>query len=161
MNRKRRQAMRLALCLDSVNIKPAVCGGSYHEYCESLACQYGALPSDIRKIARREGRRRWKEAADMEAAAGHLVPMIAPIKGNGKYKKKRLKYLQQMQEWPAETPPCPRCRIFADLPKRSWPSKEQAEVVCVSQNDPKLNVYKCPVQPGYWHLGHRKKAASR
>jgi hypothetical protein len=41
------------------------------------------------------------------------------------------------------------------FPKRSWPSREWAEDVLGRQHDRDiLRVFECPVQPGFWHLGH-------
>jgi hypothetical protein len=43
-------------------------------------------------------------------------------------------------------------------PKRSWPTREWADEVWEKQHDrDKMDVYPCPVQPGFWHLGHRKE----
>ena len=43
-------------------------------------------------------------------------------------------------------------------PKRSWPTREWADEVWEKQHDrDKMDVYACPVQPGFWHLGHRKE----
>ena len=61
-----------------------------------------------------------------------------------------------MADWDESTPPCPVCRLLGDLPKRSWPDPAMAEEVRL-RSDPTLKVYECPVQPGFWHLGHPRK----
>jgi hypothetical protein len=45
------------------------------------------------------------------------------------------------------------------FPKRSWPTREWANEVWGRQHDrDALRVYECPVQPGFWHLGHFRMA---
>jgi hypothetical protein len=63
--------------------------------------------------------------------------------------------LRKIRNWSSLTPPCPSCRMGCGFPKRSWPSHECAEEVRGRQHDrDTLRVFKCPVQPGFWHLGH-------
>ncbi|HKU24526.1 MAG TPA: hypothetical protein VJQ54_03585, partial [Candidatus Sulfotelmatobacter sp.] len=71
-----------------------------------------------------------------------------------KYEQSRRKVLH----WPPDSPPCVACRMGCGLPKRSWPSQEIAERIRLRQNDPLLVAYECPAQPGFWHLGHRKRS---
>jgi hypothetical protein len=48
------------------------------------------------------------------------------------------------------------------FPKRSWPTREWAEEVRGRQHDLNiLRVYACPVQPGFWHLGHYSGKAKK
>jgi hypothetical protein len=48
------------------------------------------------------------------------------------------------------------------FPKRSWPTREWAEEVWGRQHDLNiLRVYACPVQPGFWHLGHYSKKTKK
>jgi hypothetical protein len=57
----------------------------------------------------------------------------------------------------AETPACSQCKLRGyDIPKRSWPSQEMADVVRLSLQDSLMVTYACPVQPGYFHIGHAK-----
>jgi hypothetical protein len=64
---------------------------------------------------------------------------------------------EKASQWPPETPACTQCKVRGfDIPKRSWPSHEMAETVRISLEDPLVVTYPCPVQPGYYHLGHRK-----
>lgn len=162
MNIHKRHALRLALYLSCVQISPQLSGHSYRDYEATLARQFQNLPTEIRREARRTGRRLIREANGLEAAACHLVPAPRPqVIQQAKWQRRCARYLDGMRSWSAETPPCPQCRIFRILPKRSWPNREQAEAVRQRQNDPRLAVYECPVQPGFWHLGHLSSKAKQ
>lgn len=156
MNKTRRRALRLALYFDVIHIRPQIIGDSYKEYVEAFEQQYRALPESLRNTARIKAHKLIKDDG-LEISAAHLVPAVRTPPTTGKMQTTKWKYRRMMQFWPPETPPCPQCRILGCLPKRSWPSKEQAEAVRSHQNEPKLEVYSCPVQPGYWHLGHRRR----
>jgi hypothetical protein len=151
----RDQALRLALYLYWVGIDPHVSGASYREYLSQLAPVYCSIPAQLRKEGRRQGRRVIREAGGVELAASHLLPepKLAPAIA-GPWRRAYEKHLKRMRNWGPETPPCLECRIGGVLPKRSWPSREAAEESRILQNDPQLISYRCPYQPGYWHLGH-------
>jgi hypothetical protein len=156
MNVLRDQALRLALYLYGVGIDPHVSGASYREYLAQLTPRYCAVPAQLRQKARIEGRKLIRETGGVEHAASHLLPEPALVlEITGPWKKGYEKHLKRMLTWGPETPPCLECRIGGVLPKRSWPSRETAEESRLLQNDPFLNSYPCPYQPGYWHLGHR------
>lgn len=150
----RYQVMRLALYLDSIQLTPNVSGENYSECVVNLNSQFQKLPAEQTKEGRRLGRMRIRECGDLVTAAGHLVPVPA--------KAARLELaLQKRREkeshWPPETPACPRCKVRGyDIHKRSWPSQEMAEHARASLRDPLLVTYECPVQPGFYHLGHAK-----
>jgi hypothetical protein len=56
---------------------------------------------------------------------------------------------------------CPSCRMGNGFPKRSWPTQDWANEVWGRQHDrDSLRVYACPVQQGYWHLGHIRRSNS-
>jgi len=161
MNIHRRQALRLALYLSCVQITLQLSGHSYRDDEASLARQFQNLSPETRRQARRTGRRLIRVANGLEAAACHLVPILPPpLTKQAKWQRHCARYLNRIQSWPAETPPCPQCRIFRLLPKRSWPSREQAEAIRQRQNDPCFAVYECPAQPGFWHLGHPSRRAN-
>jgi len=146
--------MRLALYLDSIQQTPNVSGNNYREYVVNLGRQFQQLAPEQRKDAKRLGRMRIRECGDLDAAASHLVPVpTKTIRMELAFQKRR----EKAGRWPAETPACPRCRVRGfDIPKRSWPSQEMAEAVRLSLRDPLMVTYPCPVQSGFWHLGHRK-----
>jgi hypothetical protein len=146
--------MRLALYLDSVQQTPNVSGESYPECIKSLMDQFQRLPEEQRKEARRLGRIRIRECGDLDAAAGHLVPMPTQA---ARHQLRLQKRREKASQWPADTPACTQCKVRGfKIPKRSWPSEEMAEKVQLSLGDPFVVTYPCPVQPGYYHLGHRK-----
>lgn len=158
----RDDALRLALYLSRLGIDPHVTGTSYREYLAQLASRYCSVPASLRRAARREGRKVIRETGGVEPAAAHLLPEPSlPQEITGPWKKGYENHLKRILSWGPETPPCLDCRIGGVLPKRSWPSREMAEESRLLQNDPRLNSYPCPYQPGYWHLGHRGRSAAR
>ena len=161
MNRMRMRAARMAIFIECAGLAPIIRGSTYSEYCEFLNEQYMSLEPEVRRRVRVEGRRRLREQG-VTAAAVRLIPVPQPVYNAPTVSPKRrqklsLGYRDKMRRWPPETPPCPKCRIAQGMPKRSWPTREMAEEVCSQQNDPDLHVYPCPAQPGFWHLGHRRK----
>jgi hypothetical protein len=88
-------------------------------------------------------------------AACHLVPAPRPsLTKHAKWQSQCVRFLNRMQCRSTETPPCLQCKIFALLPKRFWPSREQAKTVRRRQNDPHLAVYECPFNKdsGTWAI---------
>lgn len=157
MNSTRRSAMRLALFLGCIDVEPDLNGSTYKEHLAALTGQFLSLDLELRKEARRRGRKRIRAAPGLEMAAGHLIPILPPTPPTpGRWARKYELSRRKMQHWPPETPPCAVCRMGCGLPKRSWPSQEIAERIRLRQNDPRLVVYECPAQPGFWHLGRRK-----
>lgn len=52
---------------------------------------------------------------------------------------------------------CPKCRMRCGLPKKSWPTREMAEEALQRSVTPAdLHIYRCPIQHGFWHIGHQK-----
>lgn len=160
MNRARMRAARMAIFIECAGVVPIIRGSTYREYCRFLEEQYTNLEPEVRRRSRVEGRRRIREQG-VEAAAIRLIPVPSPTYRTatinpGPRRKKRAKTQDKIRRWPPETPPCPKCRMALGIPKRSWPTREMAEEVLRRQNDPDLHIYPCPVQPGFWHLGHRR-----
>lgn len=161
MNRARKRAARIAFFIECANMVPIIRGSTYTEYCKFLEEQYTNLEPELRRRARVEGRRRIREQG-LTAMTLRLIPVPPPLSGTQTISPNRCQkqcsgYQDKMRRWPPETPPCPKCQIARGMPKRSWPTREMAEDVCSRQNDPNLHVYPCPAQPGFWHLGHRRK----
>lgn len=160
MNRARKRAARLAIFIECAGLIPAIRGSTYSEYCKFLEEQYVHLAPEVRRHARVEGRRRLREQG-VTSAAMRLIPVPSPVFGastiqSQQRRKRRARYQDHMFRWPPETPPCPKCRIGRGMPKRSWPTREMAELILSQQNDSSLRVYPCPAQPGFWHLGHSR-----
>lgn len=158
----RDHALRLAFYLHRLGIDPHVSGASYREYITQLNPLWCSVPAQLRRDARREGRRVIQETGGVEPAASHLLPEPSlTLQITGPWKKSYEKHLKRMLAWGPETPPCLECRIGGFLPKRSWPSREMADESRRLQNDPLLNSYPCPYQQGYWHIGHRSGSTTR
>jgi hypothetical protein len=157
MKKGARTKRRLRLDLRCIGIEPTVPGAP-------IQSQYAALEPEQRKFARSTGRRLLREAgsiASAVAALDHLgvqqttltstPPAAAPFRARSK--KEIFEHF--LRRWSPLTPPCPSCRMGNGFPKRSWPSREWADEVWAKQHDrDRLRVYACPVQPGFWHLGH-------
>ena len=160
MNCARMRAARIATFIECAGVLPIIQGSTYSEYCKFLEEQYANLDPVVRRRARVEGRQRLREQG-VKSAAIRLIPVPSPVFDASTIqselrRNRRAKYQDQIRRWPPETPPCPKCRIARGMPKRSWPTREMAEIVRSQQNDPNLRVYPCPAQPGLWHLGHRR-----
>jgi hypothetical protein len=153
MKKGKRRVRRLALYLRSIGIQPNAAG---------TQSQYDQLEQEQRKLARRTGRQLLIEygsiAKAIMALTNHAVqetlvgnsPPIVP-----RNRSREEQFLHNLSRWSRLTPPCPSCRMGCGFPKRSWPSREWAEEVRGRQHDHnKLRIFKCPVQPGFWHLGH-------
>lgn len=160
MNPLRMGAARLAVFIESAGVVPLVQGSTYRDNFAALLDQYLRLEMELRWYARVEGRRRIREQG-LKAAAIRLIPVPAPVcdlsrLGPDQRRRVRLEYRRKLRRHSPATPLCPKCRIESGMPKRSWPSRAMAEQARARQNDPRLHVYPCPVQAGYWHLGHRR-----
>lgn len=145
--------MRLALYLNSIQQTPNVSGNNYREYVVNLSRQFQQLAAEERKDAKRLGRMRIRECGDLDAVASHLVPVPT--------KKIRLELAFQKRREKAGRWPRRRRRVrgarsgdmtFPNGPgrRRKWPKRYG------SLRDSLMVTYPCPVQPGFWHLGHRK-----
>jgi hypothetical protein len=157
METQRSHALRLALYLHCAEIVPRVTGRDCRRWVADLTAQFQTVAPELHERARTEGRRIIRDAHGLEKAACHLVPAShhsgpRPSRWRRSYER----YRRKMQTWPPETPPCKSCgiRSLGNLAKRSFRSRQEAEVVCAVQGDPLLRAYPCPVQPGFWHLGH-------
>ncbi len=140
--------------------------------CSVLECDHGLQVykpntthlSQGNENSRKSGRRLIKEEGSIAKAIDTLtnpvvvqetrsVPLVVALT-RAQAREEAFKYISR--RWSALTPPCPSCRMGNGFPKRSWPTREWAEEVWGRQHDLNiLSVYACPVQPGFWHLGHQ------
>jgi hypothetical protein len=169
MTKGKRRARRLALYLSSIGIQPVLSASSYKQWAADLQTQYNTLEVGLRKLARRSGRCLVRESGSVELATASLpTPIFIQTQAansqqaafRSRSREEQFKYISR--RWSALTPPCPSCRMGNGYPKRSWPTREWVEEVWGRQHDRDiLRVYACPVQSGFWHLGHiRRQAAS-
>ena len=160
----KQKVSRLALYLSSIGISLVASGSSYKQLLAGLQQQYDELPIDQRKLARLTGRHLIKTLGSIRAALTSLPYTIVlqeqkvsstSVASQTKSKHRAEIFAIISRRWTALTPPCPSCRMGNGYPKRSWPTREWADEVWARQHDrATLNVYACPVHPGYWHLGH-------
>jgi hypothetical protein len=158
----KRKVSRLALYLSSLGISLVASGSSYKQLLAGLQHQYDTLPNEQRKRARLTGRSLIRTLGSIQAALTSLPYKIvlqekkvrsAPVASRTKTRAEIFAVISR--RWSALTPPCPSCRMGNGYPKRSWPTREWADEVWARQHDrATLNVYACPVQHGFWHLGH-------
>jgi hypothetical protein len=157
VNAARKEALRLALYLDCAGVAPILTGRGYKQFRKNLNQQLMALEPELRKQARRKGRKMICVAPGLEEAASHLIPDLShPPFGREKALSGYERCAQRILLWPPETPPCETCRMWGGFPKKTWGSFEKAEEVRLRQNDSGLRAFECPSQPGSWHLGHVK-----
>jgi len=164
MKKGQRRARRMALYLSSIGIPPVPSAGSYKQWAAGLQAQYNALEVGQRKLARRTGRRLLKESGSIAIAVASLAHAVAlqpevanspPVAPRSRSRSREEQFDYIRRRWSALTPPCPSCRMRNGFPKRSWPTRKWADEVWERQHDrDTLRVYECPVQPGFWHLGH-------
>jgi len=162
MKKGQRRARRMALYLSSIGIPPVPSAGSYKQWAAVLQAQYNALEVGQRKLARQTGRRLLKESGSIAIAVASLAHPVAlqpevanspPVAPRTRSRDEQFAYIRR--RWSTLTPPCPSCRMRNGFPKRSWPTRKWADEVWGRQHDrDTLRVYACPVQPGFWHLGH-------
>lgn len=168
----KRKVSRLALYLSSVGIPLVASGSSYKQLLAGIQRQYDVLPDRQRKLARQTGRRLIKTLGSIRAALTSLPCKIVlqeqkarsiVVAARTKDHHREEIFAIISRRWSALTPPCPSCRMGNGYPKRSWPTREWADEVWARQHDrDTINIYACPVQAGFWHLGHvgRRAAAS-
>lgn len=160
MKEGKRRVRRLELYLRSIGIQLNAAAPQF---------QYDQLEREQRKLARRTGRQLLREFGSIAKAIvelnTHLLqdslagrcPTVAPHT-----RSREEQFLHNLSRWSPLTPPCPSCRMGCGFPKRSWPTREWADEVRERQHDrDTLRVFECPVQAGFWHLGHvRRHTAS-
>jgi hypothetical protein len=158
VNAARKRAARLAIYLECAGVVPIIQGSTYRKHCASLEDQYCSLDVEVRQRARVEGRDLIRKQG-IETAAIRLIPVAAPVcdlsnLSSDQRRRVRAEYRRKIRRNSVSMLLCPKCRIGPGMPKRSWCSRERAEEARARQNDPRLRVYPCPAQPGFWHLGH-------
>jgi hypothetical protein len=165
MTKGRQRARRLAIYLTCIEIPFAPMVGTYKKWVADLQAQYNALEVGQQKLARQAGRRLIKGAGSIATALAILPdPVVQLIQTESppsttRTRSGKRQFDEVRQRWSALTPPCPSCRMRNGFPKRSWPTREWADEVWGRQHDrDALRVYQCPVQPGFWHLGHVRAA---
>jgi len=166
MTKGKRRARRLALYLGSIGISLVPPTSSYKQWAVDLQNQYNALGVEQRKLARRNGRRLVKKMGSAQLATAFLPPPIFLLPQTARslsvapISRSRKEYFKHISKnWSALTPPCPSFRMGNRFPKRSWPTQDWGKEVWRRQHDrDSLRVYACPVQQGYWHLGHIRRS---
>ena len=159
MKKGKRRVRRLSLYLRSIGIQPKAAGTQF---------QYDQLEQEQRKLARRTGRQLLREFGSIAKAIVELTNYIVrdspagnsqPVVPRSRSREEQFRH--NLSRWSPLTPPCPSCRMGCGFPKRSWPTRESADEVRGRQHDrDKLRVFQCPVQTGFWHLGHVGRRAA-
>jgi hypothetical protein len=122
-------ARRFVIFLSLAGVSPVLDQTSSRKKYMALYAQYCALPKEMQREARRQGRRMIREIGIKVALAqlvpSYLSPQPTPVSKRS-WSDGRKAYLAYMQRWPPDTHPCPVCRVWCGLPKRSWPNQESA-----------------------------------
>ena len=171
--KSKRSAQRFALYIQTMGFVPLpFLHRDYQTYAVELQQQYQELRlrldakviTEAKSSARGMIRRK-----TLAIAAADLVPIAAPtprrvseksippnrVAAKRTFKKSRQRLETFFETMAAVVPKCPKCRMRCGLPKKSWPTREMAYECRERCPDPAdVNVYECPHQPGYWHVGH-------
>jgi hypothetical protein len=148
-------ARRLACYLDTVDIRLAMENMTNRYRYRLLLSTYSALPKELRREARRRGRRIIREVGLIDATQ-HAYPTwaIAPT-----FQLTQAERTEQMAALMQQSlGQCGSCNSWGH-PKRAWPTRELAEAFRPFAGDMSLQCYECPVS-GTYHLGHQSEAAS-
>ena len=144
---------RIGCFLYSIGIRPTLDQKTNRERFRALIEVYSTLPLDLRREARRRGRKVIK-ALGLKSASANLFQSrpSAPQSGFGQREcDARLnKLLRQSLGH------CRHCQAWG-RPKRAWPSRELADAFRPFAGDMTLEVYECPIVRGSYHLGHIRK----
>ena len=169
----KRSAQRFALYIQTMGFVPLpFLHRDYQAYAVALQQQYQELRLrlDPKVIAEaKSGARDMIRRKTLAIAAGDLVPIVAPtprrasekpippnrVAAKGSFKKNRERLETFFETMAGVVPKCPKCRMRCGLPKKSWPTREMAYECRERCPDPaEVNVYECPLQVGFWHVGH-------
>lgn len=138
---------------------PPTCN-NYKEYSMILQAQYVEVwhQRDVKEATRLRSIARATIRKLGLIAASKPVPKLQPSPARGKHKLNRsFRKLKEFFSMPGQSViACRSCRMGCGLPKKSWPTRESAVEAMErgSGKDKSLNIYPCPHQPGYWHVGH-------
>jgi hypothetical protein len=126
--------------------------------CNAKYLRQSVAPETAAKI-RRSVRASLRPKRQFVAVAPDLPGTATPsLKKAGKFRKSRDRLRRFFVEHGQTIPACRHCRMTCGFPKKSWPNKQSAEEALARSGDVTgLNLYECPKQPGYWHLGGKGK----
>lgn len=147
---------RIGCFLYSIGIRLALDQKTNRERFRSLVEIYSALPPELRREARRRGRKVIK-ALGLKSASANLFQSrpSAPQPRFGRHERDaRLNELLRQS-----LGRCRHCQAWG-RPKRAWPSRELADAFRPLAGDMTLEVYECPIVRSSYHLGHIRKAVS-
>jgi hypothetical protein len=164
MGKAKKSAERYALFIRALGFEPTPYRlQPYDKYAAELQLQYLILKRsvgpEIAARVRRSVRISLRPNSQLIATArdapgtSNLIPKKAR-----KFRKAKDRLRRFFAENGQTIPECRHCRMSCGLPKKSWPNKRWAEEALARSGDVTgLNLYECPKQPGYWHLGRKRK----
>jgi hypothetical protein len=165
MGKAKKSAERYALFIRALGSEPAPYRlQPYDKYAAELQLQYlvikRSVGPEIAARVRRSVRISLRPKSPLVAIAPVSTGTATPIlKRVGSYRKTKDRLRRFFAENGQTIPECHHCRMSCGLPKKSWPNKQWAEEALARSGDlPGLNLYECPKQPGFWHLGRKRKS---
>jgi hypothetical protein len=163
MGKAKRSAERYALFIRAFGAEPTPYRlQPYDKYAAELQRQYLYLrqtvgPETAAEI-RRSVRASLRPKSQFVAVAPDSAGTATSIKKGSKFRKSRERLKRFFAKYGHTIPQCRHCRMSCGFPKKSWPSKQRAEEALARSGDVTgFNLYECPKQPGYWHLGRKGK----
>jgi hypothetical protein len=167
MGKAKTSAERYALFIRALGSEPRPYRQQqYDKYAAELQLQYLILKrsvgpeiaAGVRRSVRISLRPKSQLVATAPDSAGTTTPILKKV---GKFKKARDRLRRFFAEYGETIPECRHCRMSCGFRKKSWPSKQWAEEALARSGDVTgFNLYECPKQPGYWHLGRKGKRQS-
>jgi hypothetical protein len=164
MGKAKKSAERYALFIRTLGFEPTPYRlQPYDKYAAELQLQYLILKRsvgpEIAERVRRSVRISLRPKSPLVAIAPVSPGAATPIvKKAGSYRKTKDRLRRFFAAYGQTIPECRHCRMSCGLPKKSWPNKQWAEEALARSGDVKsLNLYECPKQPGFWHLGRERK----
>jgi len=164
MGKAKKSAERYALFIKALGFEPTPYRlQPYDKYAAELQLQYLILKRSVgpeiaarvRRSVRISLRPKSQLVATVPDSSGTPIPIV---KKAGKYRKAKDRLRRFFAGYGQTIPECRHCRMSCGLPKKSWPNRQLAEeALARSGDDTGLNLYECPKQPGFWHLGRKRK----
>jgi hypothetical protein len=149
-------ARRIACYLDTIGVCPILPLKTTRENYHTLMKLYLALPKELRRDARRSGRRVIKTVG-LKEAARELLPQLASPPRQRPDPKRLDRQLSKFLRLSLGR--CPYCFAWG-RPKRAWPNRDLAEAFRPLAGDLSLQVYECPFLLNTYHLGHVRRPDS-
>jgi hypothetical protein len=146
-----RSDLRIACFLETIGACPTMENLTNRQRHRVLLELYSALPDQVRREARRRGRK-IIQTVGIKSATANLFPARATAPRSTLSRKERADQMAALLR--QSLGKCSSCSSWGHK-KRNWPSEQIAEEFREFAGDMSLVSYLC--SQGFYHLGHRRK----